>query len=193
MTRVTGVRAEPGGPVTLHFTEDGYRERRADVIGWLLDDPGCFTSLLVAAGCGIGAVYAYEYDQTVLAIVLAVLAIPGALVVLVRVLAEVAAELVGYLMIGVIVLMSPLLVFPAMRRRARAWFRGSDKPTEPSRSERIPAAEVTDAEVRRDGATVTVLLKVRDKRVRYQATGTAGERLEREIRTLLADRLRTVH
>ncbi|MFC7549995.1 hypothetical protein [Plantactinospora sp. GCM10030261] len=193
MARVTGVRAQPGGPVALDFTADGYRVHRRDgVINWLLDDLGCFTSLVVAGVFGVGAVYAYEYDLVPLAIVLAALAVPGAFVVTVRLAAEVAAEVLGYLMIGLTVLASPLLVFPSVRRWARKWWSGSTRPTSTPRR-RTPASAVTDAELRRDGATVTVLLEVDGERVRYQATGIAGERLEGEVRTLLADRLRTVH
>jgi hypothetical protein len=72
-------------------------------------------SLVLALVLGFGAGAAYERGHPVLALVLGLAAAPFVLVVLARLVIEVAGELAGWL----VLLLLPLLVFPGVRRWLR--------------------------------------------------------------------------
>lgn len=183
MGDVTGVRAKPGGAVTLRFTENGFRAvprpqgaggRFLDVV---LGDVFCAVSLVVAAFAGSFASYRWGEGEVEVALVFGVLAAPFALVVLTRVVVEVVGHAAFLLMV---VGMMLLLLVPWTRRRAKAWWR--KKPPASLLDRHIFVEEVEPASVTRDGSTVTVVLEVAGQRVRYRA----GDALEREFRALLS-------
>jgi hypothetical protein len=95
MGDVTGVRAKPGGAVTLRFTDTGFRAvprprgAMGRVVDAVLGDAFCAVSLVVAAFAGSFASYRWGEGETEVALVFGVLAVPFALVVLTRVVVEV--------------------------------------------------------------------------------------------------------
>jgi hypothetical protein len=100
----------------VHMAEES---GRTGPVGWLLDDLGCGLSLLWALVFGGGAVFAASRGYTPVAVLLATIAAPGALVVVVRLAGEALAELAGYLVLALCVLLFPLLAIPAVRRWIR--------------------------------------------------------------------------
>jgi uncharacterized membrane protein YgdD (TMEM256/DUF423 family) len=190
MNDVTGVRAKPGGRVTLRFTGNGFRAvprprstagRMADA---LLCDAGCAVSLLVAVLAGAFAAHRWETGETEAALVLAAVAAPFAVVVVTRVVIEAVGHAVLLLVVAGAVLFSPLLLFPGVRRRARAWWK-RDTPSGKGLLDRhIFVDEIEPVSVTRDGSTVTVVLMVGEHRARYRSSD--GDALEGEFRALLS-------
>lgn len=185
------VRAHPGGWVTLSFDPLGFETRRqTGAVGWLLGDIGCMTSVLLTAVFGGAAFYAYDAGLFIPAVVLGVLAAPWALVVLVRVLGEAMGEVFGFLMLAAMVLLSPLMVFPSVRRWVRAR-RHREAPIRPRPdARRVLTQAVSFATVQRDMDIVTVIVHTDGTPVSFTARGGAGMRLEQEFRQLLGARLR---
>jgi hypothetical protein len=189
MTDVTGVQARPGGQVTLRFTETGYRAlpRPTKAEAWgdrLLGDATAGISVVVLIVLGVAAGHLWRADVKPVAIGLLVLCAPCVLVLLARA----AAEIVGHLyllgaLVGAVVL-APLLVFPAFRRRARRWWKG--EPAGSHVDSQIAATRVEPVSVKRDGDSVTVTVLVDDDAIRYTATGAQGEALEREFHAMLS-------
>jgi hypothetical protein len=187
MGDVTGVRARPGGTVTLRFTDTGFRAVARPrgsvgrVVDALLGDAGCAVSLLVAVLAGGFAVHQAERGQIGAALVLGSLAAPFAVVVLTRLVVEAVGHAVLVVAVVGAVLLSPLLLlFPGMRRRVTAWWKREAPASLLGRH--IGVEEIEPVSVTRDGPTVTVVLLVAGQRVRYRA----GVALEREFRTLLS-------
>jgi hypothetical protein len=194
--RVVGdVRAHPGGRVALHFDLSGFDVvQRQGPVGWLLDDVGCALSVVLSLVFGVGAAYAYDAGETVAAAVLALLAVPWVLAVVARFAGEIVGELLGYALLVGALLLFPLLVFPSVRRRARAWWKRPSKDAAPTGrpGDRVRVEHVRSAVVRRDGDAVTVVVHIGDAPpVAYTARGSSGSALKAEFRRTLADRIST--
>ncbi len=188
------VRAWPGGRADLHFDKSGYRvEPRSTGIGWLFSDAGTGVCVLLALGFGIGAGVGYAHHHPTLAIVLAILAAPCALVALGRLLAEALAEVLGYAMLALLVIAAPLLVFPGVRRWLRNRRAAGSGIRDPASRGYVAATSVLRAEVQHDADTITIVVERDGGSLRYAATGEAGQRLEHEFSAVLGDRLVTVH
>jgi hypothetical protein len=190
MGDVTGVRARPGGRVTLRFTDSGFRAVArpqgpvGKVVDRLLGDLGCGLCLLVVVLAGGVAAHLWETGDTGVALVLATVAAPCAVVVLTRVVVEIVGHAVFVVGLVGAVLLAPLLLFPGVRAWARAWWK-----KEPSRLDRlIPVSAVEPVKVTRDGRTVTVTVLVDGRPVAYSARDGAGDSLDREFRAMLSAR-----
>jgi hypothetical protein len=187
MTDVTGVRARPGGRVTLRFTGTGYRAlpqpNRLEIWGdRLLGDASTGISLVVLIVFGGLAAYLWQEDAKPVSVMLLVICVPCVLVLLVRA----AVESVGWLFLAAAVagavLFFPLLVFPGIRKKAKEWW--TRKPTESHVGKRIRVTDLEPVAVERNGRAVTVTVLVDGARIRY--TARDGDALEREFRAMLS-------
>jgi hypothetical protein len=191
---VTGVRAQPGGRVTLHFDQAGYRVvRQPGRLDLLLGDAGCVISLVLALLFGTGAGFAASRGYLALAIVLGVLALPWTLVVLARLFIAILAEVAGYALLALWVILLPLLAFPGVRRWLRARRAARSAGPGPAAHGYVPADSVTTARIQHEADLVTVLVQRGDDAVRYQAAAGPGRQLEHHFRTVLGTRLITYH
>jgi hypothetical protein len=189
MTDVTGVRARPGGRVTLRFTGTGYRAlpkpSRYEI--WadrLLGDATAGVSVIVLIVCGGLAAYLWQEDAKPVAAGLGVICAPCVILLLARAAVEIVGHL--FLVVAVVgaVILAPFLVFPGVRRRAKAWW--GRKPSESHVDRMIRATDLEPVSVERDGRTVTVVVLIDGDRVAYTAHEKDGDALEREFRDMLS-------
>jgi hypothetical protein len=187
MTDVTGVRARPGGRVTLRFTGTGYRAlpqpARHEVWGdRLLGDATAGISVLVLIVLGVLASYLWQEDAKPVAAGLGILCVPFLLLLLARA----AVEAVGWLFLAAAVvgavLFAPLLVLPGFRRQVKEWW--TRKPAESHVDKRIRVTDVHPVSVERKGRGVTVTVLIDGDLVRYEAED--GDALEREFQAMLS-------
>jgi hypothetical protein len=113
-----------------------------------------------------------------LGVTLAVVAAPFAIVLLVRAAVEGAAQVVFILAVGAAVLLSPLLLIPSVRHRAKRWWK--KEPAASYVGRRIYASEVEPVSVSREA----VVVLVGGRRIRY--TAREGDALEREFRQMFS-------
>ncbi len=187
MTDVTGVRARPGGRVTLRFTGTGYRAlpqpKRLEIWGdRLLGDATTGISLVVLIVFGGLAAYLWQEDAKPVSVLLLVICVPCLLVLLARA----AIESVGWLFLAAAlvgaVLFAPLLLFPGVRQQAKRWWKR--KPAESHLDKRIRVTDLEPVSVERNGTAVTVTVLIDGARIRY--TARDGDALEREFRAMLS-------
>jgi hypothetical protein len=187
MTDVTGVRARPGGRVTLRFTGTGYRAlpqpKRLEIWGdRLLGDATTGISLVVLIVFGGLAAYLWQEDAKPVSVLLLVICVPCLLVLLARA----AIESVGWLFLGAAlvgaVLFAPLLLFPHFRQRAKRWW--NRKPAGSHLDKRIRVTDLEPVSVERNGTAVTVTVLIDGARIRY--TARDGDALEREFHAMLS-------
>ncbi len=189
MTDVTGVRARPGGRVTLRFTGTGYRAlpkpSRYEI--WsdrLLGDATAGVSVVVLIVCGGLAAYLWQEDAKPVAAGLGVICVPCVILLLARAAVEIAGHL--FLVVALVgaVILAPFLVFPGVRRWARGWW--GRKPSGSHVDRTIGVTDLELSSVKRDGRTVTVVVLIDGDPVAYTAHENDGDALEREFHAMLS-------
>lgn len=183
MGDITGVRARPGGRVTLRFSDDSYRalpypKRTEKALDLVLGDGAVGVSVLVFLLLGGFATYQWTEGHHALAGTLAAVVAPFAVILLIRAVVEIAAHAALVLVLAAVVVLSPLLLIPRVRATAKRWWKR--EPKEALLNKRIRATEVEAFEP--DGKGVAVTLK--GQRVRY--TADDGKALEREFRAMMS-------
>jgi hypothetical protein len=150
----------------------------------LLDDTTVAVCAVEAVAFGCLGVWAATRGHTALGAVLGVIAVPGGLVVVVRLLMEAASELLGYLVLALFVVMLPLLLVPGVRR----W---TARRREPGATGEVHPGDIPGAYLHRDGDEVTVTVLGPGESTTYRGSGRSGRELERGFRVLLGERLTT--
>jgi len=194
-TKVSGVRAEPGGPVTITFTGGGLAvapetrgARVARRAGWLVGVPGALLFLVVAvaaaaAGGSLSGHHgvqdaAYDVFFAALACIAIVL------------LVHAAEEALGYAVLAVAVIALPLLLVPGFRRWVGRGLRGAPAPDRPRNW--IAPGRLGAVRVDRQGRAVAAQVSYLDgQQIRYLARGRSGRQLATEFERLSP--LRTPH
>ncbi|WP_017555541.1 hypothetical protein [Nocardiopsis baichengensis] len=214
MTVIEGVRARPGGRRALRFEATGYRADPRPAVrffnrvfsAWPMFTAGVLLAASIAAALALDP---SAVDERLRTAVIAVLV--AALLYLVAGLlyhqgGEIVGELLGSLLVGLLLGLLAvwaavwlfLLPFPRLRRRASAWWKGrwpdeERRPKWRSRAayQRVPFAELASGSITYDGqGDVVATVRFKDgSEVVYTARGESGEKLDREFRRALGNRL----
>lgn len=168
--------------MTLRFNDDSYRaiphpKRTENLLDLVLGDASVGISVVVVLVLGGIAASRYVDGSRGVGITLALIAVPFAVVLLIRAAVEGAAHVAFIVAVGAALLLCPLLLVPAVRRWAKRWWKREPAASHVNR--RIFATDVEPVSVSRDA----VVVLVGDQRIRY--TASDGDALEREFRTML--------